>query len=214
MVYIAHNLAVTCATCRFSKTNCKHIHHLKDIFANPDFELPDMLQQYAKLILNVLPPTIMKQHQNHSCISNSPIPFDLPINLSAVIRLPHEVRFSMCNGVAELVPPCGSEVCSICCRTSWSEPFFKQEATIITTNLLLPARGMLHIIYSVARLICYHVSQVYTRRCSTQDCPGYMVYDGREQCLLNMNRFIFAYEVLRQFMFHVLLGRYVNTSLE
>ena len=89
MVYIAHNLAVTCATCRFSKTNCKHIHHLKDIFANPDFELPDMLQQYAKLLLNVLPPTIMKQHQNHSCISNSPIPFDLPINLSAVIRLPH-----------------------------------------------------------------------------------------------------------------------------
>ncbi len=35
-----------------------------------------------------------------------------------------------------------------------------------------------------------------------------IVYDGREHCLLNMNKLLFTYEVLRGFMFHFLLGRY------
>lgn len=147
VIYIAHNLAVTCATCRFSKTNCKHIQHFKDICANPDFELPDTLQQYLKLLLNALPPS-MTQYQHQACISNSPIPFDLPINLSAVIQLPYEIRFTMSNGVAKLVPPYGS-VCSICGQAFMTEPFFKQEATIVTNNLLLPARGMLSILYAL-----------------------------------------------------------------
>ena len=143
MFFIAPNLVVKCATCRFSKTNCKHIHHLKEVCANPDLELSDLLQQYGKLLLNVLPSPVMKQTTYHSCLSYLPIPFDLPVNLAAVLRLPDNERFKISNEVAELLPTSSSEVCSICGHASWSEPFLKQDGMIVTRNQLIPAKGML-----------------------------------------------------------------------
>lgn len=58
------------------------------------------------------------------------------------------------------------------------------------------------------------INVAFSRRCATPDCPGVLTYDGREQCVLNMNKFLFAYEVLRGFMFHFLLGRYVKLGSE
>ena len=37
-----------------------------------------------------------------------------------------------------------------------------------------------------------------------------MDYDGQSECVLNMKQFLFSYEVLRQHMFHFLLGRYTK----
>ena len=43
---------------------------------------------------------------------------------------------------------------------------------------------------------------------------GYLSYDGKDRCLLNMKYVLFTYEVLRQFMFHFLMGRYVISLLK
>ena len=50
---------------------------------------------------------------------------------------------------------------------------------------------------------------VYKRKCTFLDCDGELIYDGQEQCILAMNQHLFAYEVLRRFMFQFLLGRLV-----
>ena len=54
------------------------------------------------------------------------------------------------------------------------------------------------------------INAVFARRCVTPDCAGMLTYDGREHCVLNMNKFPFTYEVLRGFMFHFLLGWYIK----
>ena len=41
-----------------------------------------------------------------------------------------------------------------------------------------------------------HINAVFARRCVTSDCAGMLTYDGREHCVLNMNKFLFTYEVL------------------
>ena len=51
--------------------------------------------------------------------------------------------------------------------------------------------------------------QVFSRWCTAQRCAGKLLFDGHSKCLLNMKSFLVTYEVLRGFMFHFLLGRYM-----
>ena len=54
----------------------------------------------------------------------------------------------------------------------------------------------------------YAFCLVYYRPCSNPQCEKRLEYDGSEVALLNMGKFIIPYDVLRDFMFHFLLGRY------
>ena len=58
--------------------------------------------------------------------------------------------------------------------------------------------------------VCLYLSIVLSQNCTTAYCTGCLHYDGRNQCLLNMKRLIFTYEVLRHFMFQFLIGGYVK----
>lgn len=51
--------------------------------------------------------------------------------------------------------------------------------------------------------------QVFSRWCTVKGCTGKLQFDGNSQCLLNMKTFLVTYEVLRAFIFHFLLGRYM-----
>ena len=95
VVFIAQNGDVTCATCQFSKTNCKHIHCLKEVCSNPDLELSDIMLQYKELLMNTLPHSVMKQSTYQPCLSYLPIPFDIPINLATILKLPENERFNI-----------------------------------------------------------------------------------------------------------------------
>lgn len=54
--------------------------------------------------------------------------------------------------------------------------------------------------------ICFIFSIVFNRKCTTPNCSGCLTYDGRDQCVVNMKHLLFTYEVLREFMFHFLIG--------
>ena len=45
--------------------------------------------------------------------------------------------------------------------------------------------------------------------CVEEGCDGTVEFDGLELALLNMGSYIISYEVLRDFMFHFLKGRYM-----
>ena len=93
--------------------------------------------------MNTLPHSMMKQSTYQPCLSYLPIPFDIPINLATVLKLPENERFNICNGVAKLLPP-ESEVCSVCDHASLSELVFTQKAMIVSRNKLIAANGKLH----------------------------------------------------------------------
>lgn len=52
--------------------------------------------------------------------------------------------------------------------------------------------------------------KVYYRPCFNTLCNERLEYDGGEVALLNMGKFMIPYDILRDFMFHFLMGRYVN----
>ena len=55
------------------------------------------------------------------------------------------------------------------------------------------------------RIVFLNYNTVYKQKC---DYDGELIYDGQKHCLLAMNQHLFAYEVLQQFMFQFLLGRW------
>ena len=55
--------------------------------------------------------------------------------------------------------------------------------------------------------VCFISVLYYT--CVEEICDGKVEFDGSELTLLNMGSYIVSYEVLRDFMFHFLKGRYM-----
>ena len=55
--------------------------------------------------------------------------------------------------------------------------------------------------------VCFVLVLHYT--CVEEACNGTVEFDGLELTLLNMGSYIISYEVLRDFMFHFLKGRYM-----
>ena len=45
-----------------------------------------------------------------------------------------------------------------------------------------------------------------------QSCDGVLEFDGSRHALLNVGSYLLSYEVLQDFMFHFLKGRYVNNN--
>ena len=48
---------------------------------------------------------------------------------------------------------------------------------------------------------------VYFKQCETDGCDEKLEFDGSQLGLLNMKTFLVSYEVLRNYMYHFLLGR-------
>ena len=139
VVCIVGNRRIACATCRFGKSECVHVQHLSKLITAVNLELPQALQQFRSLLSNKMVPT--KQYPHLSCISKCQIPFNLPNHLSAVLRMSVAERYSMCNGVAQLLPQSLSAVCIKCSQVSWSDPCLERNAIIVTSNQLLNAQG-------------------------------------------------------------------------
>ena len=55
--------------------------------------------------------------------------------------------------------------------------------------------------------VCFISVLYYT--CVEEICDGKVEFDGSELTLLNMASYIVSYDVLRDFMFHFLKGRYM-----
>lgn len=81
----------------------------------------------------------MVQYPDLTCVSKCKIPFDLPINLSAVLRMSTAERYRMCNNVAQLVPQSLSIACTKCSQISWNDPYLEHNA--VSTNEFLNAQG-------------------------------------------------------------------------
>jgi len=70
VVYIATNQKITCATCRFGRTNCIHVQHLSEMISTAMVDLPDVLQEFSTLLshsIKIEPP--VKQYPDLSCVS-------------------------------------------------------------------------------------------------------------------------------------------------
>ena len=59
------------------------------------------------------------------------------------------------------------------------------------------------------QLTCQCLFSAYYRPCSNPSCNERLEFDGGEVALLNIGKIVLTYDVLRDFMFHLLLGRYV-----
>ena len=81
VVYIERN--ITCATCKYGSTSCKHVAHLSDIIneIQPE-DLPDYLLPFANFTSAPLSSTPVQL----KCMSTVPISFDLPQHLKDVIK--------------------------------------------------------------------------------------------------------------------------------
>ena len=142
VLYIATNQKITCATCRFGRSNCMHVQHLSKAITTLSLDLPDALKQFSTQLLHTIkikPP--MKQYPDLSCVSQKVIPFDLPTQLSAVFHMSLQERYSISNSVAQLVPQSLSTACMKCNEINWSDPYLEQSAVIITNIQLLKAQG-------------------------------------------------------------------------
>ena len=113
VVCIVSNRRIACATCRFGKSDCVHVQHLSKLITTVNLELPRALQQFCSLLSNEMVP--IKQYPHLSCISKCRIP-------SAVLRMSVAERYSICNGVAQLVPQSLSIACLKCSQIAWSDP--------------------------------------------------------------------------------------------
>ena len=123
----------------------------------------------------------------------------------------------MLTDVAELVPCNVLAICGHCQQSSWGVPYIHCDATLVK---LLPTKDMLTGLFlpkqqqMVSILSFFLNNAVFLRRCATPKCAGILTYDGSEHSLLNMKKVLFAYELLRGFMFHFLLGQYVKRALQ
>ena len=57
-----------------------------------------------------------------------------------------------------------------------------------------------------------YLFSVYRRNCKQNGCTGVLQFDGQEKCLVHFRHICVTYEVLRQFMLHFLMGRYICTQ--
>lgn len=113
----------------------------------------------------------------------------------------------MVNGVACLVPA-ATPACMQCgAQNLWSAPCIDESTFLVTPLCCYKAEGTISIMHCLINYVRYSFI-VYMRNCTTAGCPGKLLYDGSEECILNMGLFCITYEVLRNHMYHFFHGRY------
>ncbi len=200
MIYISASSVITCATCKYSKTSCKHVVGLNMFLRDSDEDLPSVLLPFS----HVSNQEKKGPKHNFSCVSSETIPFDLPSDLSRVLLMEFCNRFNIQNGIAHLVPD-RTSACSRCQSINWHEKLVAN-SNIVTNNCFIQAKGIV-IVHTTTMLISWVLHIIFFLKCNTEECDGCVYYDGQKRCLLNMKNLLFTYEVLRQFMLHFLIGR-------
>ena len=117
VVICGQDFDITCATCRYGKSNCTHVQHVISTITNDPDDIPESLFRLA---------SCMKHEQRKNPAATPPtlqswkkISFSVPQHLAAIMHQPIKERFHVDNGVCHLT-----------------------DATVITQNSILPAKGM------------------------------------------------------------------------
>ena len=129
---------ITCATCRYGKSNCTHVQHVISTITNDPDDIPESLFRLA---------SCMKHEQRKNPAATPPtlqswkkISFSVPQHLAAIMQQPIKERFHVDNGVCHLRED-DNTPCSKCGNISWNDNEIT-DTTVITQNSILPAKGM------------------------------------------------------------------------
>ena len=140
VVHISASGIITCATCRYGKTSCLHVHKLTQVLSDfPSEEIPLVLLPYVHA-LNSDKVTPKIKYSTLSCVSNQKTPFHLTQSMCEIIAQPISERFNFVDGNA-LLHPNNSSTCSSCGLSNWIEDCNFVTAKLVTTNSFIPAKG-------------------------------------------------------------------------
>ena len=146
VVYISGSTIITCATCRYSKTSCKHIISLFQILSNvTDHEdIPKALLPIFQVYCQHNEDKILPRQSapSLSCMSKDKILFDLTTTLSSILLMPSSSRFNIVDGLSMLIPET-TAVCNRCGLINWSEDLcLFTGAHIVTMNCFVQTKGL------------------------------------------------------------------------
>lgn len=134
---------IRCVTCKYGTSSCKHVNCVVQSVENST-ELISALTPYAE-ILAVKSEMATKKTKpaTPTCMSRSPIPFELPSHLKEVLKQDTSERFNLQSGVAHLMPHASSTAtCPKCETGTWSsEVIFGYDSILVTSHCSYPAKG-------------------------------------------------------------------------
>ena len=134
---------IRCVTCKYGTSSCKHVNYVVQSVEN-SMELISSLTPYAEfLALKSEVATKKTKPATPTCMSRSPIPFDLPSHLKEVLKQDTSERFNLQSGVAHLMPHASSaSTCPKCEIGTWSsEVIFGYDSILVTPHCSYPAKG-------------------------------------------------------------------------
>ena len=121
VVHLSASKIITCATCRYGKTSCLHVHKLTQVLSKfATEEVPLILLPYTHA-LNSDAITPKKKYSTLTCVSTQKTPFHLPQGMCAIIAKTISERFNFADGTALLHPDNNSSACSSCGLSNWIE---------------------------------------------------------------------------------------------
>ena len=130
---------IRCVTCKYGGSSCKHVKYVVQSVENST-ELISSLTPYAEfLALKSEAATKKTKPATPTCMSRSPIPFELPSHLKEVLKQDTSERFNLQSGVAHLMPASSTSTCPKC---TWSsEVIFGYDSILVTPHCSYPAKG-------------------------------------------------------------------------
>lgn len=141
VVFITESRNIHCATCRYGKSDCKHIRKLKHIIDSMMSEetigIPE-LEQIQEILYGYK--TRKSSAHYLACLSSEPIPFEpLPESLSLKLQ-PQTLkqRLNITEGVCYLAPQW--KPCPLCQLENWSEEELS-DCLVVLSNQFFPAKG-------------------------------------------------------------------------
>jgi hypothetical protein len=134
-VLLCTNASIGCVTCKYGKSNCKHVKKMVAAIDNITCtdDIPTILVPFAAARGR----TKVQHLESHlSCVSVERIPFKTPSSLAAVITQPLEVRFKISNSICHLKEDVTIQ-CLKCGQSAWTDiPWKKQRLVILPTSTL------------------------------------------------------------------------------
>lgn len=136
---------IRCVTCKYGNSSCKHIKHLVQTMENSTECIPS-LSQFAEFLASKSEVATKKaKPATSTCVSRSPIPFQLPSHLKEVLKQDASERFNLQSGVAHLMPLADSSTsrCPKCETGTWSsEVIHGYDSILLTSQCSYTAKGM------------------------------------------------------------------------
>lgn len=142
VVYI-YNQHIKCSTCKKGQA-CLHVQRILSLLQSEDGigELHPALQLLSDQLSTEK--SVPARSSSLMCLSNTPIPFEVPNDRKHVFRQTPKTRFCIHNGVANLIPDPTSlfQACHLCQLQNWcEEPSLTCSSTLLTLLDHYPAKG-------------------------------------------------------------------------